>query len=203
VDGLERQRLRRLLALGQRLAADMRRDPADDLDQAGASGVDDARLAKNVQLLRRSRERFLPGGDDLGERVRERNLPRGKRLGALGQRPRDGENGAFLGPADGSVGSLAGATKGDGHGARIELVRARQDFERAADELGENYSRVAARAHEDGPGDIGVPVALESGDGSAHRLGHVRPRVAVRDRIDVEIVDAGATGLDACERRSG
>ena len=52
-----------LLALdrrrGQLLAGDGRGEPAHDLQESRAAGVDDARLAEDVELLRRARERLL------------------------------------------------------------------------------------------------------------------------------------------------
>ncbi len=78
VHGLERDRLEERRGLGQLLAADVRGDAADDLEQAGSAGVDDARLLEDVQLLGRPREGDLPGGEQR----------RGARPRPAGRRPR-------------------------------------------------------------------------------------------------------------------
>ena len=58
VHGVEPERLF-LGRCWQRFARDLGGDPADELDEPGAAGVDDTRLAEHVEQLRRSGERRL------------------------------------------------------------------------------------------------------------------------------------------------
>ena len=72
VDRLERDRLEQRSRLRELLAAHARGHAADDLDQARAAGVDDARLLEDVELLRRPREGDLAGGEHVGQQILDR-----------------------------------------------------------------------------------------------------------------------------------
>ena len=68
MDRIGRDRLRRR-RLGERLAGEVRRDPADDLDEAGASSVDDSRLTEDVELLARLLDCFVASADEVREEL--------------------------------------------------------------------------------------------------------------------------------------
>ncbi len=95
VDRLEWQALGARRRLRERLAADVKGDPADELQEARASRVDHAGLPEDRELLRRPRERLLAGLDDPGERLsRVESLV--SRLLRAGRRVRAPRSGSFL-----------------------------------------------------------------------------------------------------------
>ena len=78
VDRLARNRLEKRRRLRERLAADVRGDPTDDLEQAGGARVHDAGLPQDVELLRGAGESDVAVRDELGEDVVERRQPPGR-----------------------------------------------------------------------------------------------------------------------------
>src|SRR4029077_3347146 len=74
----------------------------------------------------------------------------------------------------------------------------------AADDLGKDHARVASRTHECRAGNLAGEtgpvlglVLLQRLVDRAHGQGEVRARVAVGDRVHVQVVDPAAVRLDA------
>ncbi len=199
-------RLRRELLLGrlgrQLLARQRGGDPPDQLDQARAARVDHARLAQDVELLGRACDRLLPAPDNGCEKLREgRVLPRGSLGGKLAG---DGQDRSFDGLAHGRIGSVARGCESARDRLGIDLAGLRKRLGRATDDLREDHARVAARAEQRRPRrltrELGPVARLGARQGfrhSASRQQQVRPRVAVGDRIDVEVVDPPPAALEA------
>ena len=55
--------------LGERLAGEVGRDPADDLDETGGARVDDSRLAQNLELVARLRDGLVTAPDEVREEL--------------------------------------------------------------------------------------------------------------------------------------
>jgi hypothetical protein len=97
VNSLERERPACLDRLGQRLPADVGGDPAEDLEEPSRARVHDARLAKDVELLRRAGKGHVAVREELGKGVLDRQGRGAELLGLLGERPCDGEDRASCG----------------------------------------------------------------------------------------------------------
>ena len=89
-------------------------------------------------------------------------------------------------------------------------ARRPDDVDEAAHDLRQDRAAVAARTHQHralgGRGDGDHPVGgivLEAGGELARRLGEVRAGVAVGHRIDVQVVQVAAAGLDGRRRPAG
>ena len=79
--------------LGQRLSGDDRGDSTQELDEAGGTGVDDARLAQDVELLLGAGDGFLaPRHQKLEQRA---DRPRLLCLGGVGERADRGQHRAL------------------------------------------------------------------------------------------------------------
>ena len=200
VDRLERDRLEQRRGLGQLLAAHAGGDAANDLQEPGAPCVHDSRLLEDVELLRGGRQRDLARREHVGERVLDRGSAGRERLGPLGERAGDRQDRALLRIPHGRVAGVARPAQDPRERGRVDRPLYRSLPQRPGDELREDDAGVPARAHEDGAADVGAGIALERVDGRAHGQGHVRPRVPVRDRVDVEVVDARAARLERGER---
>ena len=183
-------------ALRQRLPASTARDPAHDLDEPGRAGVDDARLGEHRQHARASRRRTrLPAAStrrevaaalgllgELADRGQHRPLDRAcARRGRRRRSPR-------AAPA-----ASSSETRSDSAAPRMICERITPG--------------VPARAHQRGTGDlVGERRALvarpdSSSASTTARDGEreVGARVAVGDRVDVEVVDPAPVGLDRGE----
>jgi hypothetical protein len=183
-------------------------DPADELEEAGSARVHDARGPQGLQLLARGGERDLAVRDDLRQGIRERQVGV-ERLCALGQLAGDGEDGPFLRLTHRGVAGVGGRPERRGCGGRVDRPVRRERLCRAAHELGEDHARVAARAHQARArhlvSDLGPRRGVRGCErvaGRAHGEGHVRPRVPVGYRVDVQVVDAGAARLERGECRA-
>ena len=108
---LERQALGARRTLGERLTADVERDAADELQQAGAARVDHPGLPENRKLLRCPRERLLTGVDDPGQRLSgvESLVP--LLLRPVSESARHGQDGSLLRLAHGRVAGVCGRTE--------------------------------------------------------------------------------------------
>jgi len=81
VDRVETELLPVLRRLGDRFAGDPRGEATDDLEQACAAGVDDARLSQDGELVRRPRKRVLAACDDRRQELRQQQIGRRPLLG--------------------------------------------------------------------------------------------------------------------------
>src|SRR5258705_9367532 len=69
--------------LGDRLAGDRGGDAADELDEAGAAGVDDSGVLQDLQLVGGARERVLAAAHEVEEQLAERWRAGRARFGLL------------------------------------------------------------------------------------------------------------------------
>ena len=199
---LDRCSLHRRL-LGQRLSGDDGRDPTQQLDEARGAGVDDAGLAQNVELLLRASDGFFSAGHQELEQFGDR--PRLLRLGGLRKRANRGQHRPFDRLAHRPIGGVRAAAQ------RPSVDRfnpgsafARQRFGEPADDLGEDDAGVPAGAHQRRTRRLARDRRSVLGGRGFERLEHpargqrqVRAGVAVRDRIDVEVVDPGPALLQS------
>ena len=181
----------------QRFARDLGGDPADELHEPGAAGVDDTRLAEHVEQLRRSGERGLPGLEGNPQELSWRRSRRRLALGRLRHLSDDCEHRALDGRPDSAVGHVARLAECPCEHLRVDRRARAEDVCGAADDLRQDHAGVPPRAHESGAGDgVGERrprrlLQLIGGlDERAYGERDVRPRVAVRNRIHVEVVDA-------------
>ena len=200
MDGLERDRLEQRRRLGQFLAAHVRGDAADDLQEPGAAGVHHARLLEDVELVGRRCQGDLAGREQVGQRLLDGRVGPRERLGPLRERPCHRQDRALLRIPHGRIAGVARPAQDPRERCCVDRPLHRSLPQRPRDELREDHAGVPPRAHEDGAADVGAGVSLERVDGRAHGQGHVRPRVPVRDRVDVEVVDARAARLERGER---
>ena len=208
VDGVEARLvgvLRRRVR--DRLAREGGRDAAHDLEQAGAARVDDAGLAQHVELVGRAGERVLAALDQLLQQ--RRGLERGiaRVLGLLGELADHRQHRPLDRPPDGPVGGVTGCAKGAPDRRRVEEPGLAERLGRPAQDLGEDDTGVAARPHQGGPrqllGERGAVLGrrrVEHLHDRARGQRQVRAGVAVRDGIDVEVVDPAAVRLERRER---
>ena len=74
MDRLDAQALFDRQRLGKRLAVDVGGHSAHELEQPGAAGIDDARVAQHLQLVGGPGDRCLPALDKPDEQLREERL---------------------------------------------------------------------------------------------------------------------------------
>ena len=131
---------------GQRLAGDRGGEPAHELQQTGAAGVDDPRVTEDVELLPRLRHCSLPAFD---ERVQElRGGAFAAPLCLLGECADDRQHRPLDGLVDRAVGLVARAPDRAGNGLGVERLGLPENVGRAADDLRQDHARVAAGAQE-------------------------------------------------------
>ena len=182
-----------------------------ELDQSLAAAVHDARLLENGQHVRGLRQDLLAVLQDLGDKGIEifdaavRQLP-----GLVGNALGDGQDGALLGLHDRLVGRLDRATEGIRDHGDGDLVFIAGDLAEAAQQLGQNDARIAARPAQ-GPGrdrlaDIahGPGILIQSLDlrnGGFDGQCHIGAGIAVRDGEDVQLIDPFLPCLQVCRTR--
>jgi hypothetical protein len=118
-------------------------------------------------------------------------------LGCVRELADDRQDRPFDRTADGAVRLVGGPSQGARDCRRVNLVALAELLGRAANDLREDHTRVAARAHQRRArkrmGERGAVVArgraVEGLRDPARREQHVRARVAVGHGIDVEVVD--------------
>ena len=196
---LDRCSLHRRL-LGQRLSGDDGRDPTQQLDEARGAGVDDAGLAQNVELLLRASDGFFSAGHQELEQLGDR--PRLLRLGGLRKRADRGQHRPFDRLAHRPVGGVRAAAQRPGDDAAVESTLGLQGFPDPTDDLREDDAGVPAGAHQRGARRLARDRRSVLGGRGFERLEHRacgqrEIRAAVRDRIDVEVVDPGPALLQS------
>jgi hypothetical protein len=201
----------------------------EDHGEAVGAGVDDSGLAQDGQLLGPALHGLLAGFERVLQHLGEQLvlLLRGG-LGAEAlrvhvrevvshaarHRAHGGEHRALGRVAHRRVRRVGRPRQRGRHQHRIhELARSRGELlGRAANDLGEDHSAVAARAQQGGAGhrahdlvaahvvDRGAVERAQLLDHRAHRQRHVVSRVTVGDREDVQVVDLLAAVLEFVER---
>ena len=174
--------------LGERLAGQMGGDPANDLDETGGPSVHDSRLAENLELVAGLRDGLVTSPDELREQLGQLGVVVSLRL--LGERAAHGEDRSFDRLSHRGVRRIRATPERGGNRAILGVA-----LDRAADDLGQDHARVAACTEQRGMGDVGLAGLERLADG-AHGQEHVRPRVSVRNRVDVEVVQACAVTLE-------
>ena len=190
-----------------RFPGQRRRDAADDLEQAGSAGVDDARLAQHVELVGRTGERVLAALDQLLQQRRGLERSVARVLGLLGELPDHGEHRPLDRAPHSPVGGVAGGAERPSDRRCVEEPGLAERLGGAAQDLGEDDAGVAARAHQRRPRQLLRECGPVVGGGGLEHLHdrargqrQVRAGVAVGDGIDVEVVDPAAVRLERCER---
>ena len=109
--GLERESARNCLELGERLAADVRRDPAQELQHAGSARIDHPGLSENVQLIGGRGEGALAVRHELAEGLRHRRIGGRERLRLLRELAGNRQHRPLLRVADGGIARVARSPK--------------------------------------------------------------------------------------------
>jgi hypothetical protein len=210
VDGVDAELLDLHGRVGERLAAHGCGDPAQELEQARAAGVDHARLAQHVEQLGRARQRLLALGDELGQQLVDAELRVGLPLGRLGEAADHRQHRPLDGLPHGAVGRVARAPERTRGEAGVDGARVGEHLGGAADDLAQDHARVPPRRHERRTRElvrqrraVAVGTALERLDDAADGEREVRPRVPVGYRVDVEVVDPAPIRLEGRERAVG
>ena len=192
--------------LGDRLAGGRRGNAAEDLDEPRAAGVDDACVPQDVEHVLRACERLLAGMHELDEELFDRLRPVGS-LGRLRDLPDHRQHRPLDRMAHGAVRGVARAPKRPRERCGVDFALTADDLGESAHDLGEDHTRVTARPHQRGtrellrePCPVGRGRVLEHVDDRAGREREVGPGVAVRHRVDVEVVDPPAVALERGER---
>ena len=144
------------------------------------------------------------------EQLQPVELPRLGRLRRLGHLADHGQHRSLDRAPDGPVGGVARGAEGTSDHRLVDRVALAENVREAPHDLAEDDARVAAGAHQRGPGELVrdrlVPVGgrlLERVDDGPHRERQVRARVTVGDRIDVEVVDPLLVRLEVEQRLTG
>ncbi len=185
----------------RRLAADAGEQAAEKLDEPGAPRVDDAGLAQSRQQLGRASERPLAlceGGLEGALRTAV-----SRRIGAASHLPDDRQHRSLDGHRDRRVGRIAGRGECPSDRGPVEATVARELDGGAPHDLRQDDPGVAASPHQRGAGrGLGLPCRVggaerreRSGQG-LHGPRHVRPRVAIGDGEDVQVVDPAPGRLE-------
>jgi len=210
VDRLLGDLVRHLRHVGKRLAGECMEDAADELDQPGAAGVDDARLAELVEHLGGAANRVVAARHDPREALDDRQRAHVPELRLLGHLADDGQHRPLHGKLHRVVRARRPRTERLGHHVAVDLVALAEDTGHAADDRRENDAGIPLGLHRRGAlhvrgqlGRRGRVRAVELGDDPLHGLLEVRPGVTVGDGIDVERVDPATMPFDVLESGRG
>ena len=186
------------------------RTPRTKLDQAGAAGVDDARLAELVEHLGRAANRVVATRDDPREALDDRQRAHVPKLRLLGHLTDHGQHRPLHRKLHSVVRARRPRTECLGHHVAVDLVALAEDSGHAADDRRENDAGVALGLHRRGALHVrgqlrrgGRLRAVEARRLPSHGLLEVRARVAVGDGVDVERVDPASMSFDVLERGRG
>ena len=131
-------------------------------------------------------------------------------LGLLGHLTDDRQHRPFDGTAHGAVGGVARGAERTRHERRVDLVVLAQHLGEPPHDLAEDDPGVAARAHQRSTGELlrngfvaGGARAVERLDDRADGEREIGAGIAVRHRVDVEVVDALPVRLEVAQRGRG
>ena len=192
----------------RRLADEMEERPLEQAVEPLPARIDDAGLAQDRQQARRPGDRLLGGGERGGQDGLDVVVALGGLDRGVGRLADDRQDRAFDGLGDRAVRGLGPERQGVGQVEAVEPALAAQTLGHPAEDLAGDDARVAARAHQ-------RPEADRGGDPFGRAVGgrlglvergldrgvHVRARVAVGDRIDVERVDLVDVRLEVGDGR--
>ncbi len=119
--------------LRERLAGEVRCDPADDLDEAGGASIHDSRLAQDVELFPRLLDGLVTSPHDVREQLGQLGVIVG--LGLLGERAAHGQDRSFDRLTHRGVRHIR-ATPERGRNRAVLRVA----LDRAADDLGQDHA---------------------------------------------------------------
>src|SRR5690606_18742381 len=173
-------------------------EPVQDMDHALASRVDNACLAQDIEHLWRLRQRLARALERRFQHRKDVALARRRLRRLFGSDADHGQHRAFDRTHHGGVGLLASAIQCRREVLPADGGLALDGSREAPKDLGEDDAGVAPRAHERAEGepvgdrtDAGRVIRLARGlERGVHRERHVRAGVAIRDREDIERVDA-------------
>ena len=168
-----------------------------DEHEALAAGVDHTCAAQHGVDVLRIGQRLARGGEQRLEHGLKVRALLGKLHGGLRTQTADGEDRALGRLHDGFVGSVHTGGDGGGKFGGVCVLAALEGLGDPAEQQRQDDAGVAARTAQQGAGGavghgadgVGL-LAAELDGGGVHRQAHVRAGVTVRNREDVELVDA-------------
>ena len=191
------------------LAAHDRRIAGVNQHEAASAGVDHARRFQGRQHVGRAlQNRLAAGQNDIHQPIVVIGIALGVLDGVLRNDARDGQNRALLGLHDRLVRLVRARLQclRELHGGN--LLHALQGRREAAQQLGRDNARVAARALKrtlrDGSRRLvrtQVLLRIDLTGRALHGQGHIRPRIAVRDRENVQRVHRFPVLFEQCRTR--
>jgi hypothetical protein len=131
--------------LGQRFTGEARRQAADELEQARAARVNDARRAQDVEKLPRTRDGTLAALQEQPEEVLQRQVLACVRLGLIGELANDGEHRPLDRLTHRPVGGVGGRTEGGSDRGRVDVLGIVEHLRGTPDDLREDHPRVSTR----------------------------------------------------------
>ena len=180
-------------SFGKRLAPDMRGDAANDLDEPGGSRVDHARLTEDFELLLCLRDGLVSSHDEGGQESSRLSSSRASASSASARIA------VSIVPSTGSRTASYAVRRPTGVPVRRSLhllLPPHPVHPRRRGRSGTGSRPSSSRSEQRSPRDVGI-AALERLDHRPGREEHVRPGVAVGNRIDVQVVDSCAVGLES------
>ena len=138
---VERQRLPLHRGVGQRLARELKRKPARDLDEPGAARVDHAGVAEDFEHLGRARESVLPALEDGGEELVRLQAAVLLALALLRHLPDHREHRPLDRTLDRPVRGIARAPERAAEAGRARVLVLAEDVDEAAHDLREDDAR--------------------------------------------------------------
>ncbi len=196
--------------LRQLLTGRDRREPAHDLEQPRSAGVDDTCFTQDVELLRCPFDGLLAARDHGMEEIDAAGAFGRVTLRFLRHLADDGQHRALDGLPHSPVRGVARRAERTRADVRVDLTVRPERVGRAADDLGEDDPGVAARSHQRRTRDLLDEARTALGgrlfelvDDAAGGKREVRTRVAVGNRVDVEVVDPLPAPLEGVERSAG
>ena len=148
MDRVESQSLARNRCVRERLAGNSEGEPAGDLDQPGASRIDDPCVAEHIQHLGCAGDRVLPSGEHGREELRGREAAVLLALPLLGHLADDGEHRPLDRALDRSVGGIARTPERTAKAWCARVVGTTEHVDEPADDLREDHARVPSSAHQ-------------------------------------------------------
>jgi hypothetical protein len=192
-------------SLRDRFARERGGDAAHDLQQPSASSVDDARVSQDVEQLGRSLDRVGPTKHDGRQQLARTTGD--VRLRLLCHFADNREHRPFDRLCHSAVRGVAGPTERPRQRRRVKPLGLGDDLGEAAQDLREDDAGVPAGAHQRCARqfvrerrEIVRGRRVELFDRRSDGQGEIRARVAVGDRVDVEVVDAPAVAFEREQR---
>ncbi len=184
--------------LGDRTAVGDLEQRVEPEREPAAARIDHARRREGREQIRGAQHGVARGNDRIVEHLYERGIAVAA-LDRLGRRPHHGEDRPFDGSQHRLVRGVGAAAQRAREVGALDPIEAVELVREAAQDLGRDHARVAARAHQRSAADRVAHLGHRLGRGqfAAHRLErerHVRARVAVGNRVHVQPVQLFLVG---------